>query len=249
MYLTEIPVSILQSLSSESVEVISTPTVSYKREGLTLESCQVCGELKFGSVEERRAHYRSDWHAFNLRRKMKGQMSMTESEFDELVETESLSSLDASESEEEEMEGISYKNSPFYGFKVKVDGIPKKMLVYKQVLCSKKEMSMSHWPEIAKHRLESMLDKPSTWVFFMMGSGHFAGAVFELKTRTCLAHKTFHRYTTRRKQGGSQSRYLFYSDSLQSHDTSKGKAKSAGANLRRYNEQALKVRHEGPIDH
>ena len=42
-------------------------------------------------------------------------------------------------------------------------------------------------------------------------------------------HKTFHRYTTRRKQGGAQS----------SNDKSKGKANSAGAGIRRYNEQAL----------
>jgi len=39
----------------------------------------------------------------------------------------------------------------------------------------------------------------------------------------------FIRYTTRRKQGGSQA----------SNDNAKGKAKSAGANLRRYNEQMI----------
>jgi hypothetical protein len=44
-----------------------------------------------------------------------------------------------------------------------------------------------------------------------------------------LAHKTFHRYTTRRKQGGSQS----------ANDNAKGAAHSAGASIRRYNEQAL----------
>ena len=46
---------------------------------------------------------------------------------------------------------------------------------------------------------------------------------------TVLAHKTFHRYTTRRKQGGSQS----------ANDSAKGAAHSAGSSLRRYNEQAL----------
>ncbi|KAI8841349.1 hypothetical protein BC829DRAFT_435707 [Chytridium lagenaria] len=73
------------------------------------------------------------------------------------------------------------------------------------------------------------------WVILMLGSGHFAGAVFEAAFRgdapdgTVLAHKTFHRYTTRKKQGGAQS----------SNDGSKGKANSAGAQLRRYNEQML----------
>ena len=69
----------------------------------------------------------------------------------------------------------------------------------------------------------------------MIGGGHFAGMVVSLAPRrtkhgstkpanreaTVLAHKTFHRYTTRRKQGGSQS----------ANDNAKGNA--------RYNEQAL----------
>ncbi|KAK1655802.1 ankyrin repeat and zinc finger domain-containing protein [Colletotrichum phormii] len=76
----------------------------------------------------------------------------------------------------------------------------------------------------------------------MIGGGHFAAMVVALPPRqnkssagamnreaTVLAHKTFHRYTTRRKQGGSQS----------ANDNSKGNAHSAGASIRRYNEQAL----------
>ena len=75
----------------------------------------------------------------------------------------------------------------------------------------------------------------------MVGGGHFAGMVVSLTPRqakgsvamnreaTVLAHKTFHRYTTRRKQGGSQS----------ANDNAKGNAHSAGSSIRRYNEQAL----------
>lgn len=75
----------------------------------------------------------------------------------------------------------------------------------------------------------------------MIGGGHFAAMVVSLAPRpsragttlnreaTVLAHKTFHRYTTRRKQGGSQS----------ANDNSKGTAHSAGSSIRRYNEQAL----------
>lgn len=47
-----------------------------------------------------------------------------------------------------------------------------------------------------------------------------------------IVHKTFHSYTVRAKQGGSQS----------TQDRSKGGCKSAGASLRRYNEASqLKV--------
>ncbi|KAH6607271.1 c2h2 finger and ankyrin domain-containing [Trichoderma cornu-damae] len=76
----------------------------------------------------------------------------------------------------------------------------------------------------------------------MIGGGHFAAMVVSLTPRaaksgsttmnreaTVLAHKTFHRYTTRRKQGGSQS----------ASDNAKGKAHSVGSSLRRYNETAL----------
>ena len=77
----------------------------------------------------------------------------------------------------------------------------------------------------------------------MIGGGHFAAMIVSLVPRytrspaagplireaTILAHKTFHRYTTRRKQGGAQS----------ANDSAKGAAHSAGSSLRRYNEAAL----------
>lgn len=76
----------------------------------------------------------------------------------------------------------------------------------------------------------------------MIGGGHFAAMVIALTPKmgkkhtgiierqaTVLAHKTFHRYTTRRKQGGAQS----------ANDASKGNAHSAGASIRRANEAAL----------
>lgn len=89
-----------------------------------------------------------------------------------------------------------------------------------------------------------MLIKPSDgprYFLCMIGGGHFAAMVISLtptinrksgvedRTATVIAHKTFHRYTTRRKQGGSQS----------ANDNSKGNAHSAGSSLRRYNETAL----------
>lgn len=76
----------------------------------------------------------------------------------------------------------------------------------------------------------------------MIGGGHFAAMLVSLapeihrkqggtedRQARVIAHKTFHRYTTRRKQGGSQS----------ASDASRGAAHSAGSTLRRYNEAAL----------
>ncbi|OAG04570.1 uncharacterized protein CC84DRAFT_1147262 [Paraphaeosphaeria sporulosa] len=76
----------------------------------------------------------------------------------------------------------------------------------------------------------------------MIGGGHFAAMIISLapkkgknhagvdeRSATVIATKTFHRYTTRRKQGGSQS----------TSDAARGAAHSAGSSLRRYNEAAL----------
>lgn len=78
----------------------------------------------------------------------------------------------------------------------------------------------------------------------MIGGGHFAAMIVSLAPKigkkptgieerqaVVIAHKTFHRYTTRRKQGGAQS----------ANDSAKGAAHSAGASIRRYNEAALEA--------
>jgi hypothetical protein len=77
----------------------------------------------------------------------------------------------------------------------------------------------------------------------MIGGGHFAAMIVSLKPKvtkvhgnterqaTVIAHKTFHRYTTRRKQGGAQS----------AADNAKGGIHSAGSSLRRANEIALET--------
>ncbi|KAL8816247.1 MAG: hypothetical protein Q9223_004706 [Gallowayella weberi] len=89
--------------------------------------------------------------------------------------------------------------------------------------------------------LPSVMTSPQIFLC-MVGGGHFAGMIVSLAPKygrkstgaeerqaTVIAHKTFHRYTTRRKQGGAQS----------SNDMAKGAAHSAGASIRRYNEAAL----------
>ncbi|GAA6007336.1 hypothetical protein JCM10207_001593 [Rhodosporidiobolus poonsookiae] len=85
--------------------------------------------------------------------------------------------------------------------------------------------------------------KERKWTLLMFGGGHFAGMVVSLEPRLVgrgkgkekerevqvLQSKTYHRYTTRRKQGGGQG----------TNDAANGKAKSMGAQLRRHNEQRL----------
>ncbi|ROV93249.1 hypothetical protein VPNG_09537 [Cytospora leucostoma] len=107
----------------------------------------------------------------------------------------------------------------------------------------KRQLSPTTLPKVAKDGALPPAALKAPHIFLcMIGGGHFAAMVVSLAPRqaksgsgpmnreaTILAHKTFHRYTTRRKQGGSQS----------ANDNSKGNAHSAGSSLRRYNEQAL----------
>ncbi|KAI9231246.1 MAG: hypothetical protein BYD32DRAFT_467338 [Podila humilis] len=79
--------------------------------------------------------------------------------------------------------------------------------------------------------------RPRYWTMFLLGGGHFAGMVIDLtgqvkrysrvREMKIEVHKTFHRYTVRKRNGGAQSSF--------------GAANSAGAMVRMYNEAALKL--------
>uniref|UniRef100_A0A0K0DFQ3 ANK_REP_REGION domain-containing protein n=1 Tax=Angiostrongylus cantonensis TaxID=6313 RepID=A0A0K0DFQ3_ANGCA len=74
----------------------------------------------------------------------------------------------------------------------------------------------------------TVFGRPLDCAIFLLAGGHFAAGVFTADKMT--AHKAFHRYVVRAKQGSVQS----------VNDRSKGAARSAGATLRRYNERALR---------
>lgn len=71
-----------------------------------------------------------------------------------------------------------------------------------------------------------------TWVVILVHGGYFSIGIF--KAGTLIRHKTCHRYVTRRKNGGRQS----------SKDNSGNKGRrpqSAGANIRRFNEEKHRI--------
>ena len=111
--------------------------------------------------------------------------------------------------------------------KIFVESNRRKYSIYKCIL-SPKEDDMRNVS--SKEWLNSIQELPKrlNWAIFMLGGGHFAAAVFD--GEQVVAHKTFHCYTVRRKQGGGQSA---------ADNKSGGKHKSAGASLRRYNEASL----------
>ncbi|KAI3653204.1 hypothetical protein MP228_002629 [Amoeboaphelidium protococcarum] len=75
-------------------------------------------------------------------------------------------------------------------------------------------------------------DSRPYWCILLLQGGRFAGAIFDLTSPNhdlMVAHKTIVKYTTRRKQGGSQK----------AKDNSTKGIRSAGAQIRRQNQVAL----------
>ncbi|EFA75080.1 hypothetical protein PPL_11154 [Heterostelium album PN500] len=72
------------------------------------------------------------------------------------------------------------------------------------------------------------------WAILLCSGGRFSGAVYQLvaggQAPKAIEHKTLHRYTVRKGQGGSQAK----------KDQEGGVAGSAGSFLRRYNEKRLR---------
>ncbi|CUM65079.1 uncharacterized protein PRCAT00002701001 [Priceomyces carsonii] len=234
--------------------------------------CSACN-IKLDE-EDRRYHYKTDFHRFNLKRSIEHQKPISESEFDALVEGQSIESLSASDSESDSDEygnedkskakletvfekvtlnatpleserSISYLNtrSPYILFKSPFLEEGKAFGVYK-ALFSALEIQNSPVNVLQSWSREPVCNQKSA--MFMIGGGHFAGAIVSHKRKSIkgnvnhkeskrdqavevISSKTFHRYTTRRKQGGAQS----------ASDNARGKANSAGSSMRRYNEQML----------
>ncbi|KAF8998549.1 hypothetical protein BDQ17DRAFT_1543980 [Cyathus striatus] len=237
-------------------------------------ACNVCLGVNFRDVDEQRTHFRSDWHKYNVKIRLRGGQPVGESQFAQLVEglEDSLSGSASSSSEDEasssdavstllqkskKLHLRSRSSSPS-----SVARIPQSALIwfhspphtqigiYRTIFPPGTTQAQDGYLNALKDMQEK---RERTWAMFMVAGGHFAGALVRVsqdieddeddggkkkkqkklkqKVETeVLKHKTFHRYTTRRKQGGSQS----------VNDNAKGPAKSAGAQLRRYGEQALR---------
>ncbi|GJJ11214.1 hypothetical protein Clacol_005446 [Clathrus columnatus] len=242
------------------------------------KSCNVCLGSAFADVDDQRVHFKSDWHRYNVKLRLRGENAVTEPRFSSLIEglEDSLSGSASSSDEESDdqtpdsVRALLQKSQRSQRPSSPNEDIPQ---------IARNPIIWFHSPpstQIGVYRLLFPRDLPQTqylsglkdmqnggpygrrWLMLMVAGGHFAGMIAQVcrphedepeeevsnkkkkkrkpqnpKTRPeieVLKHKTFHRYTTRRKQGGSQS----------VNDNAKGPAKSAGALLRRYGEQALR---------
>ncbi|KAH9840133.1 uncharacterized protein C8Q71DRAFT_745943 [Rhodofomes roseus] len=235
-------------------------------------ACNVCLGVTFTGVDEQRTHFRSDWHRYNVKAKLNGGNTVSESQFAQLVDglEDSLSGSASSSEGESDDDSDAVATLIQKTRKLARSPSPTELTpagpgtplawfhsppstqvgVYK-VLFPLSTPATSYMDELKE--MQEGGEEGRSWAMFMVAGGHFAGAVVRVKgpgsdadepggftkkgkpkkpkpETEVLRHKTFHRYTTRRKQGGSQS----------TNDNAKSKAASAGAMLRRYGEQALR---------
>ncbi|XP_043851457.1 ankyrin repeat and zinc finger domain-containing protein 1 [Dromiciops gliroides] len=204
--------------------------------------CSACGQ-SFPSRQEQREHYRSDWHRFNLKQRLQGRPPLSAQEFERQSCSGDLSSISGSEdsdsepdTESEESEGLDPPNEE--GAKPGRPDRPQGFHPHRAFFCNDQGQFLSAFrcllgprrdpPEEAELLLQTLQGGgPQCCVVLMAAAGHFAGAIF--RGREVVTHKTFHRYTVRARRGTAQG----------VQDARVGGFRSAGANLRRYNEAAL----------
>ncbi len=206
----------------EAVEEISQLKVSDSK------SCSTCG-VQFADQTAQREHFKLDWHRFNLKESLAGRKAVTEDGFEAMLEAGEADDVSLSGSDDEEGSDADEKSDselkrqrhPWFFFEDAQGGL---MSVHKCVVDEKLERGQDADEASMLDSFRKLCGKSTThWAIVMLGGGHFAGAIFQ--GQKAVAHKTFHCYTVRAKQGGSQS----------SKDNKSGGShpKSAGASLRR----------------
>lgn len=169
-------------------------------------SCKICNISIFSTLDEFKNHRQSEEH------------------LNKLTNSLSLSNKDYEENSDEAIIGspyfeILYNNSKIHCYKIiladrKDDLYPKYSL----------DLNMDIFNRLINFQKRFIL-------IALNGGGYFAAAIFDNSAKKLVCSKTFRRYTTRRKQGGSQS--------LKDNEKG-GKIHSAGAMIRRENEKKLR---------
>ena len=70
-----------------------SPLPPAERTAASARSCNICLGASFADVDSQRSHFRSDWHRYNVKMRLKGSDPVTESQFGKLVDSASRSFL------------------------------------------------------------------------------------------------------------------------------------------------------------
>ncbi|GMS87280.1 hypothetical protein PENTCL1PPCAC_9455, partial [Pristionchus entomophagus] len=189
--------------------------------------CSSCATQVAGAERAQlQEHYASSWHRANVRRTLRGKSPIGEEDWESRVEGsdgEGGERGDASDSSSDsDTDCTDEHTNALLGLGAARAYFVQQATVFSvfSALLRDGETSVPSTP--------SFFTRPLNCAIILLAGGHFAAGVFE--NDRLVVHRAIHRYVVRAKQGGAQS----------ANDKSKGNAKSAGANLRRYNERVMR---------
>ena len=200
----------------EDIPDLSEVTISER------STCNTCN-MTFDSHVELRVHFQmDDIHRLNLKRKLKNKPPIDEETFEKEFDNLSDGSLSGSADEfsEDEVDLASDR-------KAKSRARANVRLQFRDPTVNEGYI-VAYKAAIPDELSLHSFEKRGPWAVIMSGAGHFSAAIWNRKGEM-IKNKSFHRYTTRRKQGGGQS----------AADATGKTIKSAGSTLRRYGEQVL----------
>jgi len=179
--------------------------------------CGVC-KVPLEDRAQQKAHYTTPLHRANQQRALKGLQALS---LHQMTEGSTTDKADAEESSEDsDSEETPVKGSP----RIYLQGGRGEVVSVFRVLAGR-EQGRGDVSTLAPH-CHALPHRVTSLSYVLQSGGSFVAALYRKGELTL--HKTFHSYTIRAGQGRQQS----------SHDSSGKHAKSAGAQLRRYNEQA-----------
>lgn len=233
--------------------------------GATCITCGVgIGTPEFANLDDQRRHFKSDWHNYNVKRKLAGLLNIPEDEFINLVETdqidvqgvgsisgnESLSDTSVIEEETSTTSGRSSNNPTGPHFVLPSTGLGEGNRGIWRCLVAPDRERGTDPPPLGEctAALKRLIANGARWAIILSRGGHFSAAIFDVvpsKDSSC-----------RRTGKGDGISPVTITDVLhksfhkyvvrakaggkQSTQDGTGKyAKSAGSRLRRHNEMAL----------
>ncbi|KAF5401016.1 Ankyrin repeat and zinc finger domain-containing protein 1 [Paragonimus heterotremus] len=194
--------------------------------------CQTCN-VDLLDTQTMREHFKGDWHLCNVNRGLTRQEPFSAEQYKEYLETSNTelhrpvgsatTSVEDQSATEPPLSASSHKQMIYFRNKCgEIIGINRCILFTRKRLPTNLDDLLSCVTRVRQSR---------RWAVLLYSGGKFAGGIFDGLNE--VAHKTLHRYTVRAKQGGGQTTY-------DATNSAMGAAKSAGANLRRHGEIAIR---------
>ena len=171
----------------EVADEASEPVAAPVEAPASSRSCSYC-QVQFESLEDQREHFKLDWHRYNLKQSLAGKKTISEEAFEAVlkdIEADEDNEISASDSDDDsddsDSDHVTSAPSHIQGTKVQFLGS------HDTVLSINKCLILD--PKCRDHPSDSDLvtllenaPRRLTWAVLMLGGGHFAGDLCQIRT-------------------------------------------------------------------